>query len=128
MSLRDRSQPPNTNPAAVCRFETVRRAATEAGLSPGGLFLAKLLRRKALPDSHYHRHHRRRIRIHEEDRGVTQLGIHLEIRSDPRGTSVMPNDMFPIEHLVAKSVGVATNRATSIHLARENTLGVFLIE
>src|SRR5206468_1249209 len=105
-----------------------RRAATEAGISPGGLFLAKLLRRKPLPDSHYHRHHRRRIRIHEEDRGVTQLGIHLEIRGNAGGTAVMPDDMFPIEDLVAKSVGVATDRATSIYLARDDMFGVFLIE
>ena len=40
----------------------------------------------------------------------------------------MPDDMFPIEYLVAKSVGVTTDRSTSIHFARGDKLGVFLIE
>src|SRR5439155_27288622 len=114
--------------AAINRFETVRRAATDAGLSPGGLFLARLLRRNSLPEPHYHRHHRGRIRIQENNRGVTQLGIHLEIRRNARGTSIMANDMFSIEDLVAKSVGVTTDRTTSIHFARGDNLGVFLIE
>ena len=34
------------------KFETVRRAAAEAGLSPGGLFLGELLTGDPLPDAH----------------------------------------------------------------------------
>src|SRR5450631_955239 len=86
----------NSPPGSVIAPNTL--GAAEAGLSPGGLFLGKLLRRNPLPNSHDHRHHRRRIRIHEHDAGIAQLRIHLEICRNAGRAAVMTDDMFPIEY------------------------------